>query len=250
LFACTRALPYYYPRTWHCIRSIQSPQIAEKAYAKLHGSYAAIIGGKEPEALQDMTSGVPITIEVADIGKRFSASPASASSTGTSAEDALWRYLQDRMGEGGLLGASKSSHHPGRASEIMEKHAYGILRLDVMEEEEKGQEKGSGDSTGERVVQIRNPWGSGLEWGRSAGQRYGDSDPLWNNVSAAKKEAMGYSVGEDGTWWMPFQDLLREFDEVDVSRNMHGWTTHRVVGHWKGNTAAGADNEHLCPQVR
>ncbi len=119
-----------------------------------------------------------------------------------------------------------------------------------MEEEEKGQEKGSGDSTGERVVQIRNPWGSGLEWGRSAGQRYGDSDPLWNNVSAAKKEAMGYSVGEDGTWWMPFRDLLREFDEVEVSRNMHGWTTHRVVGHWKGNTAAGADNEHLCPQVR
>lgn len=38
--------------------------LAEKAYAKLNGTYAAIVGGHENEALQDLTGGVPINIKL------------------------------------------------------------------------------------------------------------------------------------------------------------------------------------------
>ena len=38
--------------------------LAEKAYAKLYGSFSAIIGGSEAEALQDLTGGLPSRIGI------------------------------------------------------------------------------------------------------------------------------------------------------------------------------------------
>ena len=38
--------------------------IAEKAFAKLNGSYEAIIGGQENEALADLTGGIPLDYRI------------------------------------------------------------------------------------------------------------------------------------------------------------------------------------------
>ena len=200
------------------------PLIVEKAYAKLNGSYEAIISGKENQALQDLTGGVPIII---DIGNKI-----KDNYKGEDGNRKLWGYLNSRMDEGSHIGISKSANGlPGRSTQIPAQHAYGILKLVLLNEQTP-------------LVKIRNPWGKGKEW-RGA---YSDSDPIWDTMSKNEKERLGYTELKDGTWWMSFQDLLCEFDELSVCRLMDGFQVHHVVGHWRNNTASGRNAAHLSPQ--
>jgi hypothetical protein len=57
--------------------------LAEKAFAKLNGSYGSIISGHEAEALQDLTGGVPSSVELSGEG-------AEARFQGADADDVLW----------------------------------------------------------------------------------------------------------------------------------------------------------------
>jgi len=200
------------------------PLIVEKAYAKLNGSYEAIISGKENQALQDLTGGVPIMIKIGDkLQDKYK---------GAEGTKMLWAYLNERMDEGSHIGISKSKNGlPGRSPEIQAQHAYGITKLSLLNDQTP-------------VVQIRNPWGKGMEWRG----KFSDSDPIWGTLSNNVKKQLGYTQNKDGTWWMSFQDLLREFDELSICRMMDGFQVHHIVGHWKGNTASGRNAPHLAPQ--
>lgn len=115
---------------------------------------------------------------------------------------------------------------------IMSGHAYSILKLQ--------------DLQGTKVVQIRNPWGSGKEWDGS----YSDHWQGWSDgtVTEEEKVSMGYTVEEDGTWWMSFDDMLLQFDELSVCRIMSGFVSHHVTGEWRGINAGGSRNMQLNPQ--
>ena len=157
--------------------------LVEKAYAKLNGSYANIIGGHENEALQDLTSGVPLDITVHPPEKRLERWQ------GTAGETALWKYLESVI-EGGTshLGCSKKRgrDHSNRSSKIIEGHAYGILAVAEVES----------DSPYKRIIRIRNPWGGGKEWDGA----YGDHDPYWQTIDAETKARLKYKDEDDGTW--------------------------------------------------
>ena len=200
------------------------PLVVEKAYAKLNGSYEAIISGKENQALQDFTGGVPVFIQ---IGHRI-----KEEHTGEEGQRKLWEYLNSRMDEGSHIGVSKSKEGlPGRSLDIEENHAYGILKLYML----NGQTP---------LVRVRNPWGKGKEWCGA----FADSDPIWGSLSSGVKQELGYTKNYDGSWWMTFKDMLYEFDELSICRMMDDFQVHHVVGQWKGVTASGRDAPHLSPQ--
>ena len=94
------------------------------------------------------------------------------------------------------------------------------------------------------LVKVRNPWGKGREW-RGA---FADSDPIWETLSPVAKQELGYTKNVDGSWWMTFQDMIYEFDELSICRMMDDFQVHHVVGQWKGVTASGRDAPHLSPQ--
>ena len=123
--------------------------IVEKAYAKLNGSYRAIVSGHENEALQDLTGGVPINITL---------HPPEAREDrwqGAEGEQALWDYLSILISEGtSHLGCSKKNNAGGRSTQIFDHHAYGVLDLQEIES----------SSPFKKIVRIRNPWGEGKEW--------------------------------------------------------------------------------------
>jgi len=188
----------------------------------MNGSFEAIEGGHENIALQDLTGGVAYSI---NLGGQL-----SEEWSGPEGTRKLWSYLLARLDQGAHMGVSKRKGGAGRSDQIICFHAYGVLRLT--------------EFNSENLVQVRNPWGQGKEWDG----KFGDSDPIWGTMSDSGKEHLGYSREEDGTWWMPFEDFLSNFDEISICRMMVGFRRHAVLGEWKGESAGGIQEKHLCPQ--
>ena len=109
--------------------------LLEKAWAKLYGSYKQIEAGYAQEPLHDLT-GAPIKYLF----------PSKNS-------EEVWEYL---LKASELEYAMVTSSNPGSdtqtsSSGIVRGHAYTFLNATQLD-------TGDGD---ERVVQLRNPWGSG-----------------------------------------------------------------------------------------
>ena len=68
---------------------------------------------------------------------------------------------------------------------IVEGHAYGLLNVKTL-------------SNGQRIVQLRNPWGA-TEWQGA----WSDASPLW--TEELKAEVGGLETGNEGLFWMGFQ---------------------------------------------
>jgi calpain-15 len=85
-------------------------------------------------------------------------------------------------------------------------HAYSVIAVC---------EVTGSDGRDARIVQVRNPWGSG-EW---LGD-WSDESTLW--TEAAKKKAK-MVVADDGTFWMSFDDFAKFFSMVFVSTYMDGY---------------------------
>lgn len=106
----------------------------EKAYAKIHGSYQALVSGKTTDALVDFTGEGSESLELART-------------------QAFWDTLKSNIRESFLMGCAK--HADGAAGEkptphgLVQNHAYGVLRC----EEDKEI----------KLVCLRNPWGQ-FEW--------------------------------------------------------------------------------------
>eukprot|EP00163_Fabomonas_tropica_P002696 TRINITY_DN1208_c0_g1_i3.p1 TRINITY_DN1208_c0_g1~~TRINITY_DN1208_c0_g1_i3.p1 ORF type:complete len:485 (+),score=113.83 TRINITY_DN1208_c0_g1_i3:1143-2597(+) len=106
---------------------------------------------------------------------------------------------------------------------ILANHAYGILQVAQV-----------GPN---RLVRVRNPWGQ-TEW-RGA---WSDHSPEWTD---AYLQQLNYSFGDDGTFWMSFDDLCNEFTKLFVCRLYDDeigkvWDKHVIHGEWKGLSAGGS----------
>jgi len=207
--------------------------IAEKAFAKLNGSFEGIVGGLEKEALQDLTGGLPLQYEI-------SGENAQEKWRGAAGLEELHNTLKDILEEGSMLGCSVQGEvtEADLGAGILANHAYGILKTHDLVLD--GQEH--------RLIQIRNPWGRGQEWTGA----WGDEDPRWARVAARDKEDMGYVDEDDGTWWMTLEDFREQFQELSVCRLLRPpvWQHHHVIGKWEGTSAAGTENLHLNPQFQ
>lgn len=164
--------------------------LLEKAFAKAHGSYAALIGGQTGEAIEDLTGGVTTEIyttnilnkdkfwyeELCKIGKHFVFSAAVAS------------YREWRGGDAAIRAERRQG--------IVSAHAYAVLA--------------TYEGHGQRLVKMRNPWGSS-EWSGP----WSDGSKEWNSDWF---ERLNHKFGDDGVFWISYDDLLRKYKYLDRTR--------------------------------
>lgn len=195
----------------------------EKAYAKLHGSYAAIEGGSLTAALVDLTGGFAEEIDLR-----------SPSARAEVESGRLWQRLLRYQRLGYLMGCAVTV--PGgetleRTPEnLMQNHAYGILL-----HYEQRATNAAADEAALRLVKIRNPWGQG-EWTGA----WADEAAEWRSETGRyAMQQLDYTFDDDGTFFMEFADYAAHINTVYVCKILRDADWHRAELHDEWSTAAG-----------
>lgn len=164
--------------------------LLEKAFAKAHGSYAALIGGQTGEAIEDLTGGVTTEIYTTNILNK----------------DKFWYEELCKIGRDFVFSAAVASYREWRGGDaairaerrqgIVSAHAYAVLA--------------TYEGYGQRLIKMRNPWGSS-EWTGS----WSDGSKEWNSDWF---ERLNHKFGDDGVFWISYDDLLRKYKYLDRTR--------------------------------
>ena len=182
--------------------------ILEKAYAKLHGSYARIDGehgGNIRDALVDLTGGVP---------ELFFFHNKQHDIRSAKLFDTLMGYRK----QGHLLGCgwvATGKPHPGASLGIVKDHAYAILDIRLVE--------------GNRLLQLRNPYGTG-EWSGA----WGAGSEVWTPSVAAKLGWVAEKNKNNGIFWIMFDDWVRAFNILHIVKLLPSpkWKKLTRKGSW------------------
>ncbi|KAG8742060.1 hypothetical protein FRC12_015450, partial [Ceratobasidium sp. 428] len=155
--------------------------LLEKAYAKLHGDYAAISGGFTAEGIEDLSGGVATEFHIHDI-----------LDTNRFWNEQLLRVNKDRLFGCALDGINDvKGLFPG--------HAYSILNaLEV---------------NGKRFLRIRNPWGKS-EWTGP----WSDGSKEWTAEWLTRLPELKHSFGDDGEFLMEYKDFLRTWGAIERTK--------------------------------
>ncbi|UNI15490.1 hypothetical protein JDV02_002019 [Purpureocillium takamizusanense] len=156
--------------------------LLEKCYAKAHGDYAAIEGGFGGEGIEDLTGGVTSEIFTTDILDK----------------EHFWSELL-RVNQEFLFGCSTGVWGEstwGERKGIMERHSYSVQRAVEID--------------GKRLVRLKNPWGKG-EWKGPWSDGSKEWTPEW-------LEKLGHRFGDDGDFWIAYEDLLRKYQAFERTR--------------------------------
>ncbi|KAH3841104.1 hypothetical protein DPMN_114561 [Dreissena polymorpha] len=188
--------------------------LIEKAMAKLHGSYEALIAGKCIEGLSVLTGQPCATIALQDKKNKDYRLD----------KDYLWAQLLSCRESMFLMGAScgagnmkidaESYHNLG----LHARHAYSIL--DVKE------------IAGHKLLRLRNPWGH-----HSWKGDWSDGSEMWKNIPAEVKQGLMVQGGGMGVFWIALDDLIKYFDSVDICKVRPDWHEIRVKGSFPRNAA-------------
>lgn len=141
--------------------------LIEKAYAKLHGNYAYLIGGHSMEAIEDLTGGVCNPLPLADVLDT----------------NQFWEDLSQSKRLYGCSLQGTDAETTERVHGLHTSHAYTVLR--------------AVEFNGKRFVLVRNPWGTG-EWTG----RWSDGSKEWTAEWLPALEALGHQFGNDGQFVM------------------------------------------------
>ena len=204
--------------------------LVEKACAKLYGSYEALEEGTTDEALATLTGFPCERLELRKARRAHRARSGGAMEDdddgggggGDAAgdPDMIWARLLSFHEAGFLLSASVggdgAENAAAEAMGLLADHAYSLLRVVNV----AGTARGNA-----QLVMLRNPWGK-LEW---KGE-WSDSSPLWTPELRARVESGGRKPGDDGTFWMAYDDFLDYFRSVEACRVRPDWAEVRVAG--------------------
>lgn len=173
----------------HCSGRHLWVSIIEKAYAKLHGSYAAIVAGQAFNALFDLTGAPCESISLEKDGVDL---------------EMLWGRLLSFKQSNFLMAAAccrqgASEQYLEQAGLIIN-HAYSLVNVWA--------------EAGYKLVKLRNPWGR-VEWKGDWGRQSKQWTPEW------KKKLNYYE--EAGTFWMAYSDFVVHFATVDVCKEQASW---------------------------
>mmetsp|Transcript_41231 Transcript_41231/g.94847 ORF Transcript_41231/g.94847 Transcript_41231/m.94847 type:complete len:476 (-) Transcript_41231:138-1565(-) len=186
--------------------------LLEKAFAKFCGSYGSIEGGTTIWAVHAMTGDPARMFNRSDNKKGWNRADLNCIKDAKNKRacnlivakeeidnDTMFEVLLKYHRLGSILSASGASGNYG----LHQKHAYSILHV-------KKVSTGVVGGSTFRMLQIRNPWGSG-EWTGD----WSDKSDLWEKNPAVKK-ALGYVDKNDGAFWMSWEDYLSNWKSIGV----------------------------------
>lgn len=186
--------------------------LLEKAYAKLYGTYGSLVGGNAIEAIEDMTGGCGISLQLDTIGKDT---------------------LVDMINRSSFVCCSTDSVH--RGLNLVSGHAYSVTRLYTLQ-------------NGTILVCIRNPWGKG-EWTGDWSDHSKLWDSLSNeeNVKHVIKEDGEFFMSLDD-----FMKHYTSIQCCNVTSCENQWKELQQEESWvKNKNAMGCENNtsyHMNPQ--
>ncbi|KDR70873.1 hypothetical protein GALMADRAFT_811973 [Galerina marginata CBS 339.88] len=155
--------------------------LIEKAYAKLHGDYLSLTGGRMSEGIEDLTGGVSVMFNTSDIldPDRFWT------------EELLQANSQTRLFGVSFPGLDEArSENPSATVQgLVGAHAYSILRVK--------------ECRGKRFIVLRNPWGKS-EWTGP----WSDGSKEWSGEWIEVLGELEHGMGDDGEFVMEYSDFL------------------------------------------
>ncbi|CAN7937930.1 unnamed protein product, partial [Ixodes hexagonus] len=199
--------------------------LLEKAYAKLHGGYAALEGGSGIEAMATYTGGLSEQIMLSKPPKN------------------LFKTLTKAFERSSLVTCSILEKEKA-ANGIIALHEYSMTAVT------KASLPGAGTV---ELLRLRNPWGSS-EWHGA----WGDRSKEWKQLSEQKKKDIGLVIQDDGEFWMSMDDFLKHFQLIDICHlgpdmmikstagegSAKRWEVSTFEGSWvPGSNAGGCSND-------
>ncbi|EPY26815.1 calpain-like cysteine peptidase [Strigomonas culicis] len=196
--------------------------LLEKTYAKVHGSYANIASGDPLEPLTELT-GFPIT--------RYDGFWEESKR----GEDTIFQemlqyfdsgYLQvlctpsdggETFGNANVVSANPELESKYEKMGLRLHHGYAVLQVQYFQDMEL------------RLVQLRNPWGSGEEWNGA----WSKTDTRWDKYQQVRSRCFrdgGSPTDTDRTFWMDWRDCLNIFCGGGCCHLRSPWFDYRIRG--------------------